>query len=37
MLYNEEGNLVYYTMTNFVDDMGHLVFQEELKSSSLNI
>lgn len=36
MLYNEGGNLGYYILTNFVDDMGHLVFQELLKSSNLN-
>jgi len=32
MLHNEEGGLGYYIMTNFVDDVGHLVLAEHLKS-----
>lgn len=33
MLHKEEDKLGCYIMTNFVDDVGHLVFQEKLKSS----
>jgi EamA domain-containing membrane protein RarD len=32
MLHKEEVSLGYYIMKHFVDDVGHLVLQEQLKS-----